>query len=120
MPSMKKPLDQITKNIPKEDRENPTIIFLLELFEQQFGVIHALKEQNQILRDEIARLKNQKPKPKIRPGKLAKDANKKYSPKRSNPQKRKKTAQLKIHKEERIAPEHIPQAQLLREFIRIP
>ncbi len=108
MPSMKTTFDQITKHIPKEDRENPTIIFLLEMFEQQFEVIQALKEQNQILRDEIARLKNQKPKPKIKPSKLAKDANKKSTLKRSKPKRNKKTAKLEIHKEERIAPEHIP------------
>ena len=63
MPSMKNTLDQIIKNIPKEDKENPTILFLLQQFEQQFEIILTLKEQNQILRDEIARLKNQKPKP---------------------------------------------------------
>jgi len=46
---MKKILDQVIKNIPEEDRQNPTIILLLELFEQQFETILALKEQNQIL-----------------------------------------------------------------------
>lgn len=105
---MQTTFDQITKNIPQDDRKNPTIIFLLEMFEQQFEVIQALKEQNQILRDEIARLKNQKPKPKIKPSKLAKDANKKSSSKRSTPKKRKKTAKLEIHDEQRIAPEHLP------------
>ncbi len=33
MPSMKNTPDQIVKNIPKEDKENPTIGFLLEQFE---------------------------------------------------------------------------------------
>ncbi|MEA3464736.1 MAG: hypothetical protein U9R29_01745, partial [Thermodesulfobacteriota bacterium] len=69
---MKHTFNQITKNIPKEDKENPTIVFLLEQFEQQFEIILTLKEQNQILRDEIARLKKQKPKPKIKPSKLPK------------------------------------------------
>jgi hypothetical protein len=105
---MKKILDQVIKNIPEEDRQNPTIILLLELFEQQFETILALKEQNQILRDEIARLKNQKPKPKIRPTKLSKDTEKDSPKKGSKPKKRKKTAELTIHKEERIAPESVP------------
>ncbi len=61
MPSMKNKLDQITKSIPGEDKKNPTIVMLLELLEQQYESILALKEQNQILRDEIARLKSQKP-----------------------------------------------------------
>ena len=64
MPGMKNALDQIIKYIPKEDREDPTILFLLQQFEQQFEIIFVLKEENQILRDEIARLKNRKPKPK--------------------------------------------------------
>ena len=105
---MKSILDQIVKNIPEEDRENPTIILLLELFEQQFEIILALKEQSQILRDEIARLKNQKPKPKIRPTKLSKDTAKNSPQKGSKPKKRQKTAELTIHKEERITPESVP------------
>ena len=105
---MKKILAQIVKNIPEEDRHNPTIILLLERFEQQLGIILALKEQNQILRDEVARLKNQKPKPKIKPTKLSKDTEKNSPENGSKPRKRKKTAELTIHKEERIAPESVP------------
>lgn len=105
---MKNILDQIKKNMPEDDRKNPTIILLVELLEQQAEVIQALKEENQILRDEIARLKKQKPKPKIKPSRLSKDSNKKSSPKGSKPKKRKKTAKLKINKEVRIAPDYIP------------
>lgn len=43
MPSMTHAFDQITKNIPKEDKKNPTIAFLLEQFEQQFEIIFALQ-----------------------------------------------------------------------------
>ena len=114
MSSMKHAFDQITKNIPKEDKDNPTIIFLLEQFEQQFEIILALKEQNQILRDEIARLKNQNPKPKIKPSKLAKDQKSKHTPKGSSQKKKKKTAELKIDKEERIAPEQIPECSIFK------
>ena len=108
MPCMKNILDQIRTNMPKKDRENPTIILLIELLEQQFEIILAQKEQIQLLKDEIARLKNQKPKPKIKPSRLTKDTGKKSSPKGSKPKKKKKTAELIIHKEERIAPEFIP------------
>lgn len=114
MPSMKKTLDQLTKNIPQEDKENPTIAFLLEQFEQQFEIILTLKEQNQILKDEIARLKNQKPKPKIKPSKLPKDPKPKSSPKRPTHKKKRKTAALKIDKEERIAPEYIPEGSTFK------
>lgn len=114
MSSMKHAFDQITKNIPKEDKENPTITFLLEQFEQQFEIILALKEQNQILRDEIARLKNQNPKPKIKPSKLPKDQKSKHTPTGSSQKKKKKTAELKIDKEERIAPEQIPEGSIFK------
>jgi len=105
---MKNVLDQIKKNMPEDDRKNSTIILLIELLDQQYEVIQVLKEKNQILRDEIARLKKQTPKPKIEPSKLSNDGNKKTSPKGSKPKKRKKTAKLIIHKEERIAPDYIP------------
>jgi len=106
--------DQIVKNIPQEDKENPTIAFLLEQFEQQFEIILALKEQNQILKDEIARLKNQNPKPKIKPSKLPKDPKPKSSPKGSTRKKKKRTATLKIDKEDRIAPEYIPEGSTFK------
>lgn len=64
---MKKTLDQIKKDFPEKDRESQSTILLLELAEEQNATILTLKEQNQILRDEIARLKNHKPKPKIKP-----------------------------------------------------
>jgi len=114
MQGMRNTPDQIIKIIPKEDREKPTIIFLLDQFEQQFETILALKEQNQILKDEIARLKNQNPKPKIKPSKLPKDPKPKTSPKGSSPKKKKKTATLKIDKEERIAPDHIPEGSTFK------
>lgn len=48
---MKKILDQVVKNIPEEDKGNPTIILLLELFEQQFEIILAyVNQRNSMLR----------------------------------------------------------------------
>lgn len=111
---MKNTFDQLTKTIPKKDKENPTIAFLLEQFEQQFAIILTLKEENQLLKDEIARLKNQNPKPKIKPSKLAKDPKPKSSAKGSHQKKLKKTAALKIDKVERIAPEHIPEGSTFK------
>ncbi len=84
---MKNTFDQLTKTIPPKDKENPTIAFLLEQFEQQFEIILTLKEENQLLKDEIARLKNQNPKPKIKPSKLAKDPKPKSSAKGSSQKK---------------------------------
>jgi len=42
----------------------------LDVIAAQAEHIHRLMEENQALRDEVARLKNQKPKPTIRPSKL--------------------------------------------------
>jgi len=108
MLNMKNKLDQIRKNILKKDTKSQGTILLLKFAEEQSETILTLKEQNQILRDEIARLKNQNPKPKIKPSKLTKDTDKNTSPKESKSKKENKTAELKIHKEERIAPKSIP------------
>ncbi len=113
---MKKALDQIKKDILEKDRESQSTVLLLEFAEEQNATILALKEQNQILRDEIARLKNHKPKPKIKPSKLTKDTDKNSSSDKTNPKKRKKTADLKIHKEKRIAPESIPTDSVFKGF----
>ena len=58
--------------IPPEEK-SPAVSQLLEIIEQQSVLLQRLVEENQILRDEIARLKNQKPNPKIPPSKLEKD-----------------------------------------------
>jgi hypothetical protein len=114
MVRMSKTFNQITKNIPEEDKEIPSVAFLLGQSEQQFEFILTLKEENQILRDEIARLKNQKPKPKIKPSKLPKDPEEKSPSAGSGKKKKKKKAKLKIDKEERIAPEHIPEGSIFK------
>jgi hypothetical protein len=105
---MKTTLEQIKQNLPDSDRHNPSVSILLELLEQHIATFTLQKEQIQQLKDEIARLKKQKPKPKISPGKLSKESQKKNSGKRPGSAKKKKTANLEIHKEKRIRPESIP------------
>ena len=101
-------LDQIKQNIPDSDRRNPSVSILLELLEQHIETIALQKEQIQQLKDEIARLKKQKPKPKISPSNLSQKGKKKSSGKRPGSAKKKKTANLEIHATERIKPESIP------------
>jgi len=82
--------------------------------EEYAGMILALKEQVQILRDEIAVLKGQKPRPKIPPNRLengkpgesgkGKDGN----AKRPGSAKKNKTATLEIDETRQIQPENIP------------
>ncbi len=79
-------------HIPEEER-TPLVVALLE-------IIQVLLEQNQQLRDEIAILKGQKPKPKIKPSVLEEESGDKQTKgaggKRPGSGKRKK--KLKIHK----------------------
>ena len=101
-------LDQLKQNFPDSDRQNPSVSLLLELLEQHIATIALQKEQIQQLKDEIARLKKQKPKPKISPSNLSQKDKKNSSGKRPGSAKKKKTANLKIHKTKRIQPEFIP------------
>ncbi|MCW5209696.1 MerR family DNA-binding protein, partial [Desulfobulbus sp. US1] len=97
---MKTTLDQIKQTLPDSDRHNPSVSLLLELLEQHIATIALQKEQIQELKDEIARLKKQKPKPKISPSNLSKEGQKKNSGKRPGSAKKKKTANLEIHEKE--------------------
>lgn len=56
--------------LPPSGERPAWLAVLLEVVAAQGEHIHRLREDNQALRDEIARLKNQKPKPTIRPSKL--------------------------------------------------
>ena len=90
--------------IPEEEK-TPLVMELLHLVQQ-------LTEDNQRLKDEIARLKEHKGKPKIPPSRLEKDPkkNQKNKPhgKRPGSNKRKKTKKLTIHETISIPPEGIP------------
>lgn len=87
-------------NIP-EDQITAVVAQLLAIIELQI-------EEIQLLKDEIARLKGQKPKPKIKPSILQ---NQKRSAKKQQRRKRankSKTKKLEIHQVISIAPNHIP------------
>ena len=99
---MRLPIDE--SKIPEKDK-NPTVLLLLEIIREQAEIIQQFK-------DEIARLKNQPPRPKIEPSRLEKktaDKKKRKGKKRPGSKKRKKTAQLKIHKTVPIPLENIPE-----------
>jgi len=90
-----------------EEELTPNVVQLLEVSHSQAKLIQAL-------RDEVAKLKGNNPKPKIRPSSMEKDAGEgkggssSKSKKRSGSSKKKKTKELKIHKTEIIEAENIP------------
>ena len=101
-----------------EGEKTAVVSALLEIVEQQSVTIQQLIEQIQHLKDEIARLKGQKPKPNIRPSKLEKDCKEKKSSsgKRPGSQKREKTANLIINNEIRVPPESIPSGSIFKGY----
>jgi len=102
-----------------EDAKSPFMIELIGIIEHQSVTIQQQTEIIQLLRDEIARLKGQKPKPNIQPSKLEKDPTKKETPssgKRPGSSKREKTPHLVIHEEIRIRPESVPEGSILKDI----
>jgi len=100
-----------------ESEKSPAFSTLIGIVEQQFTTIQQQTELIQLLRDEVARLKGQKPKPKIKPSKLEKDLKKKKkssSDKRAGSQKREKTANLVVHEHIRVPPETIPEGSVFK------
>jgi hypothetical protein len=98
--------------IPEEERA-PAVVALLEIIQKQQELI-------QQLRDEIARLKGLKPKPRIKPSRLennAPDPEKENKPggKRPGSAKRAKTPALQIHEEKIVAPAALPAGSTLLE-----
>jgi hypothetical protein len=66
-------LEDIDPNKIEDPHAKQCIVTLLNLTESHLEQIRLLKEQNQLLRDEIARLKGQQGKPNIKPNKPAVD-----------------------------------------------
>ena len=109
-----RPCEKIPRivDIPEEER-TPLVVTLLEIIQLQ-------QEQIQGLKDEIARLKGQKPRPKIKPSKLEKGGGKKKGKdvegKRPGSLKRSKTADLEIHQSVIIRPEHLPEGSTFEDY----
>ena len=90
----------------QEHELTPLVAELLE-------IINLQKEEIQRLKDEIARLKGQKPKPEIKPSQMEnarsdKKSMKEKKGKRAGSAKRKKTEELEIHETRIIKPNMLP------------
>jgi len=95
-----------------EKDQSPLVEQLLAFIEHQSIIIQQLK-------DEIARLKNQPPRPTIKPsslGKSKKHTSRSSRSKRPGSKKRSKTAHLKIHKTDPIEPDEVPTGSQFRYY----
>ncbi len=99
-----------------EEERTPVVTTLLE-------IIHLQEEIIQQLRDEIAILKGQKPKPQIKPSQLEKSPKNNEGEdkndsdgKRPGSGKREKTKELVIHEVKKIKPDHIPNGSIFKGY----
>lgn len=102
-----------------ENEQSPLARQLQAFIEHQNIIIQQQAEQIQLLKDEIARLKNQPPRPKIKPSSLGKKKTRSAQPshnKRAGSKKRAKTAKLTIHRTKPIEPETIPAGSQFRYY----
>lgn len=104
-----------TPKIPEipEDERTPLVVALLE-------IIRIQQEQIQELRDEIARMKGQKPKPKIKPSALEKNSrrneDKRTNGRRPGSNKREKTRDLKIHDTQTLRAKNVPKGSTFKGY----
>jgi hypothetical protein len=107
--------------IPEEER-TPLVEGLVKLVEELADRVHAQEETIGRLRDEIAVLKGEKPRPVIKPSKMDQHAGQKdeesssKNKKRPGSVKRAKTAPLEIHEEKIIQPADIPPGSRFRGY----
>ena len=94
--------------IPKEE-VTPIVAQLLEIVQIQI-------EEIQLLKDEIARLKNQKPRPKIRPSSLESPFKRGKTKKRTKRSKKSKTKKIEIHEFVSIPPKNVPAGSKLKDY----
>ena len=103
--------------IPTQER-TPLVEALLGIIRQLLDRVRELEETNQQLRDEIATLKGQKPRPQIQPSLLegAKAKGGSGGGTRSDKSKRPKNAQLIIHHEITLHPDNLPVGARLQSY----
>ena len=100
--------------IPEEDLKNPTVNMLVEMLWNCFKIIQEQNEQIAHLKDEIAKLKGQKPRPKLPPSKTADDAKNKS---RSNNSAERNVNHKNREKVEKIIkPTNIPEGSTFKGY----
>ena len=100
----------IATRFPKipDEQITPVVAELLELVQLQMDEI-------QFLRDEIARLKGQKPRPNIKPSHLETASRKNKTKRKKKRPKRSKTKKIEIHEVVSIKPDNLPEGSKLKD-----
>jgi hypothetical protein len=100
------------------EERTPLVESLVAGIRQLLDRVRQLEETNQQLRDEIAVLKGQKPKPQIKPSQLESPARhpRVEGEKRPGSQKRSKNAELTIHKEVPLHPSDLPEGAVFKGY----
>jgi hypothetical protein len=103
--------------IPPEER-TPLVEALLGIIRQLLDRVYNLEQTNQELRDEIAKLKGQKPRPDIKPSLLEPSPKTEGQEKRGrrDSAKRPKTAELHIDHEVSLYPDNLPVGATFKGF----
>jgi hypothetical protein len=105
-------------DIPLEQR-TPLVEGLLDLVRQLLDRVHELEQANQQLRDEIARLQGQTPRPQLRPSILERGSPPPPSPpqeRRRGKPTRPRNSDLTIHREVPLHPPTLPEGALFKGF----
>jgi len=100
----------------RPEERTPLVEALLAIIRQLADRVAELEQTDQQLRDEIARLKGQKPRPDIKPSVLeaVPKTERKEGDKRPGSAKRPKTAELTIHREQPLHAEGLPEGSKFR------
>jgi len=103
--------------IPSEERTS-LVETLLGVIRQLLDRVQQLEETNQQLRDEIALLKGQKPKPQIKPSQLESPSPRPQAEGEQRPgsPKRSKTIELIVHKEVPLHPPDLPAGAVFKGY----
>lgn len=106
-------------NVPEEEM-NQSVKLLMDQLSKCIQIIKLQSEQIQLLKDEIAKLKGNPPKPKIRPSKLENNDNKDKTSgenkRKSASRKRKKNKHLKITSEKKLHPINLPPGSVFKDY----
>src|SRR6266849_3140118 len=101
----------------RPEERTPLVEALLGIIRQLLDRVRELEESNQLLRDEVAKLKGQKPRPDIKPSRLEATQPKtkgQEGSKRPGSAKRPKTEELFIHHERKLHHEDLPEGATFR------